>query len=125
MFKALFWGTFLSLGVWLGAVGSGVAVTVMSPISATDISSLVSVANVAAPFLGGFAAGWIIKKRGCVYGAWVGVLYSLMGFLLTAMVFPGLFLLNTGSFLLNFSLGCIGGVCGVNLSLYVQKVGRV
>ena len=124
MLRALFWGTLLSLGIWFGAFGTGVAITVMSSIPIHDISLLVSLANIAAPVLGGFGAGWITKKRGCVYGAWVGVLYTLIGFIVTAMVFPGLFLLSAGSLMLNFCLGCIGGVCGVNLGLYVQRLGR-
>ncbi len=121
MFRALFFGTLLSLGIWFGSVGSGVAVTVMSPISTYDISLLVSAANILAPFLGAFAAGWIAGKRGCVYGAWVGVLYTLLAGLLAALSFPGFYLISPGGIILNFSLGCIGGVSGVNVRLYALR----
>jgi putative membrane protein (TIGR04086 family) len=124
MLKAVVLGTLLSLGIWSGAVGSGVAATVMSSVATHDISVVVSFANLAAPFLGAFAAGWMTKKRGCVYGAWVGVLYTLTAFLVTGIAFPGLYLLNAGNLVLDFCLGCVGGVCGVNTGLYAVRLNR-
>ena len=50
MLRALFWGTLLSLGIWFGAFGTGVAITVMSSVFTNDISLLVSLVNIAAPF---------------------------------------------------------------------------
>ena len=64
MLKAFFWGVLLSLGIWFGTLGTGVAVTVMGSIPTNDISLLVSLADIGAPFFGGFAAGLIVKERG-------------------------------------------------------------
>lgn len=121
MLRAFLGGTLLSLGIWFGAVGSGIAVTVMSPISTHDISLVVSASNVLAPFIGAFTAGWIAGRRGFVYGAWVGVLYTLISILLAALVFPGLYLFSLSNLALNFFLGCIGGVSGVNTRLYILR----
>ncbi|MGI6554384.1 MAG: TIGR04086 family membrane protein [Bacillota bacterium] len=117
MLRALFWGTLLSLGIWLGAFGTGVAITVMSSNFTNDISLLVSLVNIAAPFFGGYTAGWIIKERGWANGGWVGVLFTLTAALLAALLFPGLFLLKVSTLFINFCLGCIGGICGVNVAL--------
>jgi putative membrane protein (TIGR04086 family) len=121
MFRALLLGTLLSLGIWFGAIGSGIAVTVMSPISTYDISLLVSAANVLAPFIGAFTAGWIAGRRGFVYGAWVGGLYTFISVLLAALVFADPFLFSLPHLALNFFLGCVGGVSGVNTRLYTLR----
>lgn len=118
MFRVLVLGALLSLCLWVGAVGTGVAVAVMSQGNTYEISLLVILANVMAPLLGGFAAGWMVKKRGWVHGGWVGVLYSLAAAFLAALFFPGLFILSPVSLMVNFSLGCIGGICGVNSRLF-------
>lgn len=121
MFRALVLGAVLSLCLWAGTVGAGVAVAVMGQGTTYEISFLVVLANIIAPLLGGFAAGWMVKKRGWVHGGWVGVLYSLMAALVAAAAFKGLFVLSVSSLLLNFCLGCIGGICGVNTGLYFAR----
>lgn len=121
MFRVLVFGALFGLVLWLGAVGTGVAVAVLSQGNVHELSLLVSFANAAAPFLGGFAAGWLVKKRGWVHGGWVGALYTLMAALAAAIAFEGLFIFNFYSLLLNFCLGCVGGICGVNTGLCFAK----
>jgi len=117
MFSVLVWGTLFSLIIWIGTISAGVAVAVISQANAHEISLLFSLANVAAPFLGGFAAGWSVKKRGWVHGGWVGVLYTIIVALAGAAAFQGLVLFSVPQLALNFCLGCIGGICGVNIGL--------
>lgn len=124
MLRAVVFGTCLGLVIWLGSVSTGVAVTVMSTGTVHDISPLVSLVNLLAPFLGGFAAGWVARNRGLVYGGWVGMFYTLSAVLAAALAFPGLYLLSVGRGFLNFCLGCIGGVCGVNTRLYLSRSRR-
>ena len=125
MLSTLLLGTLIGLVVWFSAVSAGLAVTVMSTGVTYDISLLVTLANGIAPFLGGFVAGWMIKKRGWVNGGWVGVLYSLAVALIAASIFPGFSILTAGGLIVNFSLGCVGGICGVNAALYVSRSGGV
>lgn len=121
MLRILILGALLSLGLWLGTVTAGVAVAVMSQSNAFELSFLVSAANVAAPFLGGFLAGWMVKKRGWVHGGWVGVLFTVMAALAASAAFQGLFVFSFSTLLLDFCLGCIGGICGVNTGLCFSR----
>lgn len=121
MFSVLVWGTVFSLIIWIGTLSAGVAVAVISQANTHEISLLFSLANVAAPFLGGFAAGWMVRKRGWVHGGWVGVLYTIIVALVGAAAFGGLVLFNVSQLALNFCLGCIGGICGVNMGLSYSR----
>lgn len=118
---ALTLGTLLGLSVWFLAVMAGVVFSVVNTGIVYDISVLVTAAGVMAPFLGGFTAGWIIKKRGWVHGGWVGVFYTLVAALLAALVFQGLLIFDLFNLIINFCLGCVGGVCGVNTRLYAAR----
>ncbi|KUK11228.1 MAG: hypothetical protein XD50_0484 [Clostridia bacterium 41_269] len=60
------------------------------------------------------------EKRGWINGGWIGLIYGIVVLILKVL------LLGTANFsplllFMDFCLGCMGGICGVNGSLYYYK----
>ena len=122
--KHIVLGTAVSLLVYLSALACGLAAAFISQGNLFNMSLLVSTAAVLAPFAGGFAAGFCIRKKGWIKGGWVGLAYSIVLWFAAAVIFPGAAGVDLGRFFFDLCAGCIGGICGVNTGLYVHRQKR-
>ncbi|NLO89079.1 MAG: TIGR04086 family membrane protein [Clostridia bacterium] len=113
-------GVGASLAFTLFSLMMGILIFYALPENHYNISWLLNGVLFIAPFLGGVIAGWLVKRRGWIHGGWIGLIYSLVVLIFRMMLF------GTTDFLplilfRDFSLGCMGGICGVNGALYYRR----
>jgi len=99
---------------------SGLLAALALPYDVYDLSLWLTATELISPLLGGFSAGWLIRKRGWINGGWVGALYGIaIGIFKSVLL--GRVIFSFSWLFVDFCLGCIGGICGVNVALFINR----
>jgi len=113
-------GVATSLVFSLFSLIGGILIFYVLPENHYNISWLLNSVLFISPFLGGFTAGWLVKRRGWIHGGWIGLIYGLVVIILRMLLFGAINFFPLTLFR-DFCLGCIGGICGVNGALYYRR----
>ena len=113
LLKAMLWTFGLLAGVFVLAA----LLLTYTPMPEHLIPFIVIVASLLSVAVGGMMAARVVKSRGWLRGILVGILYSLILFLLSSVTFgakmSSYFLIMT---LLHLLAGAAGGIFGINMS---------
>lgn len=81
------------------------------------LNTFVFISIIISAMIGSLLMGRKIKEKGIVYGALFGIIYCLLIYLFTSIIYTGFFVSNTLWVYLGVSTlaGIVGGIIGVNI----------